>query len=138
MRFLLHRGRSDYSWTALRGGQETINKSLEHELCTHRTNIARSIARLRRMHLIEIGMTIKDRQSIRITERMHALAMETQWRILLWDTDPQGVMMLAHTPGWRLMLEAIDRFFQRHRSKRPSRFEDRRAALESVEPTTTL
>ena len=137
--FMLLRGRGrDCSWTALRGGQETVGKSLAHELLIHRSNVARALARLKRMQLVGVEVGDKGRETVSLTERMHLLATEAQWRFLLYDTNSDHVVALAKTPGWQIVLVTIDRWFQRNRSKRQSSWDDRRAALSKVETTTTL
>lgn len=134
MHFLVARGTGQMcTWTALRGGQMTVNKSLGFELAVHPDNVARAMARLKRRSLIEIGMNIKDRQSVRLTQRLHEFAIEMRWRAALRETSPDFVTRVTNALGWQRLLEAVDRMFTRRYNAR--HWDDRRTVLDKLAAT---
>ena len=130
--FLLVRGHtSRFEWTALRGGQMTVNKSLSFELDVHLSHISRAMARLKRKAFVEVGVNVKERQAVRLTQHLHDFAIEAQWRNVLRSTAPDTVPKMARSVGWQRLLEAADKLFGRGNVV-PSRWEDRHAVISKL------
>jgi hypothetical protein len=116
------------TWTAIRGGQQTINKSLAYETAIDTHNVSRVIARLHKVGLLDYGES-HSRESVYLTEHFHRMMFEVRWRAELRNSAPQAVKQILIVEDWKWMMERVDKVFRCDPDLSYTRRDDRRRAL---------
>jgi len=127
MQHIVFNGRS-HRWTAVRGGQNTINRSLAHEIVADYHDVSKAVTRLRRVGLVEKGQSGL-RESIVLTEHFHRMMFEARWRSELRNSNAELVAQIVLGADWRWLMSRVDDVFRITPQLSHTRVEDRRRAL---------